>query len=132
MRYDSKSEIKELVALNFQTINTDTTTNGNIIDTQGYLGLTFIMQAGTVTLGDVTMKIEHGDDSGLSDAAEVSDTFLIGTEALSILDAANEVSRIGYVGKKRYVRLSAVTANSANLQVGSIAVLNKAYNVPTA
>jgi len=132
MRYDEKTSMLQKVALNIQTINTDTTTAGAIIDTYGYGACTFIIQAGTVSAGDITPLIQEGDDSGLSDAANVSDDFLIGTEVLAKVDASNEITKIGYVGKKRYVRLSAVSATSCNMLVGAICVLGKALEIPTA
>jgi len=113
------------VALNTQVINSDTTTAGTIIDTVGFEAITFFMQVGVVTNGDVAMLIEDGDDSGLSDAAAVSDDFLVGTEVATLLDTSQTVSKIGYVGKKQFVRPSAVTDNSANLTVGITAVLTK-------
>lgn len=123
---DLRSNITVQNAFNTQTISSDTTTNGVIIDTAGYEGLTFVIKAGAVTAGDVTPLIQDGEDSGLSDAANVADDFLIGTEAAAQIDAANEVFTIGYVGKKRYVRLSLVSANSANLVVGGEAILSDA------
>ncbi len=120
---DLKNDIKDLVALDTQVIASDVTTAGNIIDTVGFESVTFVLQAGVVTAGDVEALIEDGDDSGLSDAAAVADDFLIGTEASTNISATNGIATIGYVGKKRYVRLSSVTANSANLTVGSVVIL---------
>ena len=54
-----------------------------------------------------------------------------GTEDDAKIDTTNQVTTIGYVGKKRYVRLSMVTANSANLTVGAVAVQAKG-KVPSA
>lgn len=130
MQRDMHNNVDERVALNFQTIASDTTTAGVIIDTAGYESLEFVMQTGTVTAGDVTPLLQDGDDSGLSDVAAVATDFRLGS--LVTLDAANGITRVGYVGKKRYVRLSAVTDNSANLQVGSIAVLGKPHSAPVA
>lgn len=127
-RYDIKAELLQSVALGTQLINTDTTTAGVEIDMQGYNSLLFVMQAGVVTAGDATLLIQDSDTSG-SGYADVTDTFLSGTEALTIVDATNEITRIGYVGKKRYVKCSVVTANSANLTVGVIALRGKG-NVP--
>lgn len=128
---DLKNNIDERVALNIQAISTDTTTNGVIIDTQGYESVTFIFQAGTLSDGTYTPLIQDGDDSGLSDAAAVSDTFLIGTESAAALDTSNTVSRIGYVGKKRYVRFNAVSAStSSGGTLGAVVVLGSAKHNP--
>jgi hypothetical protein len=124
---DLKNNISALVAFNFQEITSDTTTPGNIIDMQGYQALTFIFQAGTITDGTYTPKVEHGENSGLSDAAEVADSQLIGTEAAALLDASNEITKLGYVGYKRYVRASIVSAStSSGGFVGAVAIRSSA------
>jgi hypothetical protein len=107
---DLKNDIKTLVGLDVQAISSSTTTAGNIIDTQDFESLTFVQVLGALTDGTYTLLIEDGEDSGLSDAAAVADDFLVGTEASTVLSAANGISRIGYVGKKRYVRASVVSA----------------------
>lgn len=127
---DLHNNVDERIALNFQTINSDTTTNGVIIDTQGFESLEFMIVTGTVSAGDVTPAMQDGDDSGLSDAATVDSAFVIGS--FVTLDAANGITRVGYVGKKRFVRLNAVTDNSADLQVGAIVVLGDAHSAPVA
>jgi len=132
---DLKNDIFQCVALDFQTINSDTTTVGNIIDTQGYEGLTFIFLSGTLTDGAYLPLIEDGDNDALGDAAVVTDTFLLGTEAEAAFALAddNETTRIGYVGKKRYVRVSLVSsATSSGGGLGCIAVKSSWRNNATA
>lgn len=122
---DLKNQIKELVAVDFAAIASSTTTVGNIIDTLAFESATFIQALGAYTDGNYTLLIEDGDDSGLSDAAAVADDFLIGTELATVLSAANGISRIGYVGKKRYVRASIVsdTVTTGVASAGVIAIL---------
>lgn len=129
MQRDLHNNMDERVALATQLINTDTTTAGVIIDTAGYESLELIMQAGVVTAGDVTLIMQDGDDSGLSDAATVASDSRLGS--LVTLDATG-ITRVGYVGKKRYVRISAVSDNSANLTVGVAAVLSNPHSAPVA
>ena len=113
---DLHNNINKVVALNQTTITTDTTTNGNIIDLQGYGACEFLIMAGTITDGDYLPLIQEGDESNLSDAAAVADADLLGTEAgaqfVTNTDD-NQVSSIGYVGNKRYVRLNLVSTNTA-------------------
>lgn len=98
-------------ALNTAAISSNTTTVGNIVDLSGDEAVEFIVQAGTITDGTYDVLVEEGDDSGLSDAANVADTELLGTEAAIQFVAAedNAVEKIGYRGAKRYVRLSLVS-----------------------
>lgn len=122
-----KNNLHDVVAFNVQAISTDTTTNGNIVDTKGYDSVTFVFVTGTVTDGDYTVLIQDGDDSGLSDAAAVADAQLTNTEADTSFtaDTDDNVSKtIGYLGNKRYVRFNVVSTNtSTGATVGAIALL---------
>lgn len=130
---DLHNETTPAVALNIQAISTDTTTAGAIIDTQGFAANEFIMQSGTLTDGTYTPLIEDGDDSGLSDAAAVADDFLTNTEASAAfaLTDDNAVKAIGYVGHKRYIRLSIVSAStSTGGTLGAVCVQGSQFRKP--
>ena len=89
---------------------------GAVIDRQGSEGLELIFQVGAYTDGDVTPLIEDSNDNVTY--AAVADANLTNTEASAALSAAG-VSNIGYVGFKRYVRATAVTAAGSTLSVGA-------------
>ena len=89
---------------------------GVAIDRQGSEGLEIIFQVGAYTEGSVTPLIEESDDNVTYTA--VADADLTNTEASAALTAAG-VSSIGYVGWKRYVKASAVTAAGSTLSVGA-------------
>ena len=89
---------------------------GVAIDRQGSEGLELIFQVGEYTDGSVTPLIEESDNN--SDYTAVADADLTNTEASAALTAAG-VSSIGYVGFKRYVRATAVTAAASTLSVGA-------------
>ena len=89
---------------------------GAAIDRQGSEGLELIFQVGAYTDGSVTPLIEDSDDN--MTYAAVADANLTNTEASAALSAAG-VSSIGYVGFKRYVRATAVTAAGSTLSVGA-------------
>ena len=89
---------------------------GTAIDRQGSDGLEIIFQVGAYTDGSVTPLIEESDDDSTYTA--VADADLTNTEASAALTAAG-VSSIGYVGFKRYVRATAVTAAGSTLSVGA-------------
>ena len=111
-----KSTTSPVVALNTTAISSDTTTNGEILDTAGFESILFVIQSGTITDGTYTPLIQEGDNSGLSDAAAVADADLTNTEA-SVAFAAtddNAVKSIAYVGDKRYVRLNIVSASTSS------------------
>jgi len=134
VEYDLHHSIKQAVALDFQTISTDTTTAGNIIDTAGFESLEFIVGTGTVTDGDYAFKIEDGDDDGLSDNDDVDSTLILGVLTGFTADADDDKAlRVGVLSKKRYVRLSIVSTNtSSGAEIFAVAVLGHAKSQPTA
>lgn len=111
----------------------------DIIDRQGYEGLAFILNIGTNTdaNAEFTVLVEHGDEANLSDAVAVADTGLNGTEALASFTAAaddDSVRKIGYVGGKRYTRVTITPSgnDSGNIFVSGVAVLGYAEQADTA
>ncbi len=127
---DLHNQIDERVAKATVAVVADTAIAGNIIDTKGYESIEFVVQAGIVSAGDVTPSLFDGDDSGLSDVAAVSAANTLG--ALVTLDTTDDITRFGYVGKKRYVRVTLTGANSANLTAGVIAILSNPRSAPVA
>ncbi|NUN51825.1 MAG: hypothetical protein HUU06_03420 [Planctomycetaceae bacterium] len=117
----------------------DTPVASQIIDRQGFDALEFVIQTGVIDDANATFAVlvEDGDDSGLSDAAAVADAELLGTEAGAAFTYANDnvVRKIGYAGRKRYVRLTITpTGNSANAVgalLAAVVILSKANRLPT-
>lgn len=128
---DINTKIKQQVAVNGTEVTSATNVVGNIIDTQFYESLSFLIYSGVYTTGDFTLILEDGDDIALSDAAAVNSDFIIGDLTAVTIGAANETARIGYVGKKRYVRLTLVPANTPVFTAGSLAVLSDFRHQPT-
>jgi len=127
------SSYKVSNAFDTQAITSDTTTNGDIIDTAEYGSLLFVIQSGTLTDGTYTVLIHEGDESNLSDASAVDDADLTNTEASASFASTddNTVNKIGYVGSKRYVRLSLVSAStSSGGTLGAIAIQGSPTTAP--
>lgn len=109
-----------------------------IIDTYGYEGCELILITGTNTDTNATFAVlvEDGDNSGLSDNAAVADAQLLGTEALAGFTYADDVEtrKIGYVGNKRYVRVTVTPSgnDSGNIFIAGVAVLGAARHRPSA
>lgn len=113
----SKKDLKnniEVVDAFDAAISSDTTTSGDIIDTQGYQSATFVLRPFAYTDGTYTPVIQDGDAANLSDAAAVEDTYLLGTEAAAAIDADDEIRTIGYAGKKRYIRLQVASTSTTS------------------
>jgi hypothetical protein len=105
----------------------DAAVSTEIIDRQGFGSVEFLIATGSLADSDAefTVLVQDGDDSGLSDAANVSDTQLLGTEALASFDKDddNSVFKIGYIGTKRYVRLTITPANNTGAALLCVIVI---------
>lgn len=110
----------------------------SIIDTRGYgsVELVLITGANTDANATFTVLVEDGDAANLSDNAAVADAELLGTEALAAFDFADdgETRKIGYIGNRRYVRLTVTPSgnDSGNIFIAGVAVLGHPVLGPTA
>ena len=136
---DQMSLIHPVVAIAPQTqTNSSSAIVGEIIDRAGFESLTFVISAGTMTDANATFAVtmEHGDDSGLSDTAAVAASDLVGTLALAAFqfDDDKECRKIGYVGSKRYTRLTITpTGNdSGAAPLSAVALKGNPASSPTA
>ena len=130
---DHLNSVKIASARHAAAITTNTTTNGLTIDTQGHESLTFAVQSAAYTDGSYAVQLFAGD------AANMSDEVVITTQVLGLLGtaptlaAANLVSKVGYVGSKRYARLKIVsTGVTSGATVSAVAVLAHARLEPVA
>lgn len=140
---DLHSNIKTQVALHFVNQNPITTDPilGTIIDTcptseneTGYESIEFIWVTGVVlgALGEFGISFKHGDQADLSDAEVVDSKWLIGNTAKTFkIDENHKTNRIGYVGKKRYIRcqIDVISVGSEAI-LGVVAVLSNPRNAP--
>lgn len=118
--------------------NLNTAVVSNIIDTAGFESVSLVLVTGTDTDANATftVSLEHGDNSGLSDTAVPAATDLIGTTAQASYDFSidNLTRKIGYIGSKRYLRLTITPAgnDAGTFFVAGVAVLGHPRNMPTA
>lgn len=108
-----------------------------IADVADYDSATFAILTGSLADADATFTVlvEHGDVSNLSDAAAVPDADLtnLETTASFTFAADDSVRSIGYVGNKRYVRVTITPANNTgNVFIAGVWVLGNAKFAPVA
>lgn len=125
---DLHNNIKVVTAITPLVITNNTASVSAIIDTQGYESLEFVIALGTMNDSDTTcaVLVEDGNDANLSDYAAVADEFLLGTETEAGFqyDDDGETRKIGYVGPKRYVRLTVTPSNNTgNIPLAALALL---------
>ena len=115
----------------------DTTAQvGQIIDRAGFDSVTYVILTGSIADADATFTVllEEGDVSNLSDASAVADADLLGTEVLAAFqfDDDNECRKLGYIGGKRYTRLTITpVANASAAVIAATAILGHAAIAPT-
>lgn len=136
MLLDLHNNIKFTKAIAPAAATTDNTAYvSDVIDTNGFLATEFAAVFGSIADADVTFTVlvEDGNtgtpgSTTLSDAAAVDDAYLLGTEAGTVTSGAassgaapgfaddNKTTKIGYIGPKRYVRVTITpAANSGNI-----------------
>jgi hypothetical protein len=131
------------VAIAPAVVADNTAQAGNWIDRHGYESLTFAILTGTLADADATFAalVEEADASDQADAAAVADDDLLSQTAGTAPEAAagftfaadNATRKIGYVGYKRYVRLTLTpSANAGNAPLAAMAVLSHANTRPLA
>lgn len=100
-----------------------------IIDTQNYDGCTFVITTGTLADADATFAVtmDHSNVANMGSATDaVTAADLVGTYALAGFTFADdgETRKIGYVGARRYVRLTVTpSGNAGNAPLAAVAIL---------
>ncbi len=131
--FDLHTIIDDRVAMDNQEITTDTTTDGEIIDTKGFESLEFIFQAGAITDGAYAILLEEGDEANLSDAAVLPTADTLGA-LTGFADTDDDTTiRVGSIGKKRFQRAALVsTSTTSGGFFSAIAVLGTPHTAPVA
>lgn len=139
--HDLHDNVRAVTALAPAAGTTVAGRTGKVIDRQGYGGVEFVINYGSVTATNATIipTVLEGTTSGALTSVANSD--LLGTEAEAALPAQatartsgtgkNVVTRIGYKGNKRYVQIKYVATVTAATIVGISAVLHSPSLAPT-
>ncbi len=135
---DSINNIHVLNAITPVAARTDNTAIVSaIIDTLGYDSLAFALAIGANTDTNATFAVtmDHGDAANLSDAAPVAAADISGTLALAGFNFAddNESRKVGYLGNRRYVRLTVTPSgnDAGNIFIAGVAILGNPMQMPT-
>lgn len=109
---------------------------GTVIDRLGFDSLTYGILTGTLADADATFAVllEESDEAG-SGFTPVADKDLIGTEAAAGFNYADDgkTRKLGYVGNKRYSRLTITpTGNSGSAPIAAFALMGNSHARPVA
>jgi len=142
---DLFNRIKVSRLLDPVAVVTDNTASvSQIVDLAGYESAVIVIETGNLTDADAvfSIKVEEGNDSGLSDAATVAAKDLqidpgltatpaTGNQAAYDFSADTKPFKVGYIGAKRYLRVTITPANNTgNHFVAAAAVLSNARHQP--
>ncbi len=110
---------------------------GQIIDRKGFESVTYLIATGSLADVDATFTVllEESDAANMAGAVAVADADLLGTEVLAgfQFDDDNECRKLGYIGAKRYTRMTITPVNNASAAViAAVAVLGHPQIAPTA
>lgn len=104
--------------------------DGVAIDAHGFGSVAFVVNTGAVAgSGDFGVKLQESDASG-SGFTDVA-TAQLQSNAPATL-AASSSYKLGYLGHKRYVRLSLTMAGGTSIAAGAVAVMGDAHKRPAA
>lgn len=118
----------------------DTALVGEIIDKKGFESVTYVISTGSIGDANATFVVllEESDAANMSGAAAVADADLLGTEVLAAFqfDDDNETRKLGYIGSKRYTRLTITPSGNSGTPsaalLSAVAILGHPQIAPTA
>jgi hypothetical protein len=116
---------------------------GGWIDRSGFESLTFGIVTGLLAAAAATFTVlvedsdadDHSDHAAVDDSGLISSSAGVAPEAAASFTQADDgtTKKIGYIGDKRYVRLTVTPAgNNAAAPISAIAVLGHANSRPVA
>ncbi|MAO24092.1 MAG: hypothetical protein CMJ25_25355 [Phycisphaerae bacterium] len=137
--FDTRNDAEYGMGLS-ATLSGTTKAEGDWIDMQGWQSVTFSVGTATVTdagtASGFSFQVEEGDDTTDAGATAVADADLVGTEAAltvtSDTDDDKMIGSIGYIGSKRYVRMTAVGTTGTNAVVNVHATKRMGANMGSA
>lgn len=125
---DMYNNIFAMNALNGGTYTTSF--DGFPIDTQGFESITFIMQMALITDGLWLFYLEDSNEIA-GTYALVEPPYRLGTNPTVTGASDNQVFRLGYVGNKRFVRVSLDLTGAGTANFGAVAILGTPRSAQT-
>jgi len=130
---DTGSELKTVRALSPQSDSGGSAVNGAVIDRKGYESAVMTVITGAIggspTSMSMAIKVQHGDASNLSDAADVSGA----TGTITAADSVKEID-VDLKSLKRYIRVTQTTTfvsgSSPTVLVGASCSMGEAQIKP--
>jgi len=104
---------------------------GEIVDTRGFDSAMVLVQTGAIVgAGDFTPTLQHSDTTTGGDFADVEAADLLGE--FPVILTANGVTRVGYAGPKRYLRVVLTMNGGTSIAASASVVLGHPHQRPVA
>jgi hypothetical protein len=128
MTKDTYSNMKPVTAVAPVAVGTTGVAGGKLsaaIDRKGYGAVTFVTARGvSAAATDTINHVVYESDATNATFTSVADADLIGTEAGAVMTgSAALVSKIGYKGNKRYLKLRLYGLGTATSPVSAVALM---------
>ena len=138
---DTAHNIQVKRVLSPVSVGDNTAQVGQIIDHLGYESATYIISLGSIADADMTavVLLEESDAADMTGANAVADADMISQTAGTAPEAAagfqfdsdNQVRKLGYIGFKRYTRLTITpSANASAALLAAVCVLGDPNSAP--
>lgn len=120
---DLHNNIVAVSALSGAVIGSSTTTAGTAIDCQGFDSLEIIVRSSAWTDGAFAVNVTECDTTGGSYTAAPASSVLGAGQSIG---AANTLAKVGYIGTKRFVKVSIVsTGVTSGAHMSAVGVLSR-------
>ena len=134
---DLMNQITPVRVISPVSVADNTALVGQVVDKSGFESVTYLIATGSIADADATFTVllEESDAANMTGATAVADADLLGTEVLAAFrfDDDNETRKLGYIGSKRYTRLTITPVGNASAAlVSAVAVLGHPQIAPTA
>jgi hypothetical protein len=134
---DLMNQITPVRVISPVSVADNTALVGQVVDKSGFESVTYLIATGSIADADATFTVllEESDAANMTGATAVADADLLGTEVLAAFrfDDDNETRKLGYIGNKRYTRLTITPVGNASAAlVSAVAVLGHPQIAPTA
>ncbi|MFG1345235.1 hypothetical protein V5F59_10105 [Xanthobacter autotrophicus DSM 431] len=105
------------------------TVAGGAVDLLGFDSAVMVVNTGAIAgAGNFTAKVQESDTTTSGDFADVGTADLRGAFPASL--AENTVTRVGYIGRKRYVRLVITKNSGTSIAAGAVLIRGTAAGRP--
>lgn len=119
-------------AFDLQTISSDTTTSGEIIDMSGKVNIDFVIRSGVITDGAYTIVLQQDELIGFASPTIVPAGNLLGALPTFALTDDQTVKRVGFFPAERFCRMQIVsTATTTGGLFSAVAVFNPTITLTT-